>query len=791
MLGDAGAAEHAGSCDPQVVRARAVALAPSLSTMTASRRETIISLQIEVGPGQDGTLALQIDEDQFVTSSDAGRLPPAMKEALNALGPSLAEDPVVLAELSQCEGDGTDIEPSDVIKTKERNRKIGGLMQKFLESFEVSKEPEDIADAIQGWQPYTENTSTWTWSLFAAIATTPWSLMWILVVATGLVSLVSRVRPSRRAERVVPELPMPDRAAVLPLMLGAMVVSMVYMVVSADGLSLRHDSIRDLAVARDFWIDGVGTGTHTSSVTSVQHGRLWPAVLGVLQSSGASLGFIHALRDLGIAAATALCVLLTVRLHGAHGAWAAALVAGTLGPWLAVHPLLWNPALATLPLAALFLVCSLLLERGGPRLAAGAGALAGIAMQAHPVNALTIPLVAGVASVRSRSTFDPPITVAVAFFTVWLIDPQWLLRWESLVTAGPISVAITLGVPLAIGLGGLVRGGFERLSASSQQQVFIYVSSVLLAGAIVGAAFLVELPRRYYLAAIVPAAACLGGWLGARILAPWATPRRHAAAWLVALGVAQYPGAGGFANETRYFLEDVERMGAQLHARGIPRERAGTTLQAPWRFAHVVAMPLLYPDGPPGPGSHEEGRPLQAFFAEPETTEAPAGWDVVELPYHSAFVRVGPVPWADWREFETCALLEGKPWCQLVLDAGVLQPEKTWLQRASGMSVTPWPEGIDGATITQRIRVRAPSAGTRYLVIDKVWEFSECTQFECSPTDHIEKAGGPHIVELTSPGPTEGQLVLKQRESGNPDAIIGLIAELESIEPWMVESLTR
>jgi hypothetical protein len=768
-----------------------MALAPELTRVEATRLGTVISLRAHGDDGESGILALQIDGDRFVTSSDTHRLRRDVAEALAGLGPSLAGDAVVLAELSQCEGDDEAYDPSAVIANEEKSRRAEETLSSEDPPEEREEREESVrelgaAESIRDWESFTIHHRSNGTGMFAFLARTPWSLMWILGLGIAFMTWVARVRPSRRAERSLASLPALGWRTLVPLMLGAMVTSFVYMIVSADGLPIRHDSIRDLAVAQDFWIDGVGPGTHGSSISGLEHGRLWPAVLGLLRSAGADLGWINTLRDLSVAFAAALCALLAVRLHGQHAAWMAAIVAGILGPWIAVHPLLWNPALATLPLAAVFVLSSFLLERGGPWFALATGAVAGLAVQAHPINAFAIPLVAGVASLRGGTAFDSLLAVLSAFVTIGLIDRQWVLNWHALAEAGPLALAIAVGVPLAIGLGGLLRGRFDRLGAASRQQVFVYVTAGLLGLAIGGAALLVELSRRYYLAAVVPGLACFAGLLGARLLDAFSWSYRHVVAWLIAIGAAGSMGPGEFVGG--HFLEDAEALAKELHARGIPRNRVGNVLQAPHRFVHSVALPLLYPDAPMALTS-EDVEPVQVFFLGPGTVDVPPGWEQLPLAYTNAYIRSGPTPWLDRRAFETCGQRNGELWCKAVVDVGWFESERPWIERVRDMYISPWPDEIDRTTITQRLTVRTPGAGTRYLLIAPSWELSECTQFECVVTDNGEGDARSHIVEVTSHDAVEGRLILKQRETDSPSMMVGVVAELETVEPWIVASL--
>ncbi|MEM7155588.1 MAG: hypothetical protein AAF799_22250 [Myxococcota bacterium] len=785
LLGDPGAGELGagesyaedlvGSCDPEVVRARATALMPELAPITATVHGAVIFLEIETLSGETGALALQVDGDQFVTSSSATRLPEELGAALTGLGPALAEDPIVVAELTACEVEAAD-KPEDsivaLIQPAERRTEAG--------SFELE-------DMVAEWDESTKPRGSAEDDGAHLLARVPWLLLWVFLLGTGLATWLARSRRSDGAERGWVPLPSPHGSTMLAIMAGAMAVTGVYLAMSGHGLPIRHDSMRDLAVARDFWVEGVGPGSHSSSIPGIQHGRLWPMVLGALRSMGADLGTISWIRDLSAALAAALCAVLAVRLHGVGGAWAAALAAGLLGPWLAVHPLLWNPAMATLPLAALFLSCSLLLERGGPSLAVAAGAMAGLAMQAHPTNVFAIPLVAGIASLRARSTFDALLAANAAFLTIAIIDPESVLSWRSTESAGPLPVVIALGVPVGVGLGGLVRGRFERLSAVARQRVLIYVATVLVVSAIGAAAILVELPRRHYFAAVVPGVACFAGFIGARLLSLIPNPRWQVAAWLAAGAVAYNQGPED--PEQAYGLEDVELLAKALHARGVPRDRVGLSVQAPSRFAHVVGLALLYPDTPLESERQAGQRPIVAFMFPDEPPELPGGWERVPLASHVAVLGLGPEPWVQRGEFEACGQIDGERWCQPVVDAGQLDPEATWHQRARNMDVSPWPEAVDPATVMQRLTVRTADEGTRYLILRRGWDLVECSAVECSATDYTAESSRTQVIELTSPGPVEAQLVLKQREVGPPEAIVGLVAELEQLDPWMVESL--
>ncbi|MCX4243658.1 hypothetical protein [Paraliomyxa miuraensis] len=745
LLGNLGAGQQIGSCDPDVIGARAMMLAPSLGEIRASAQGGTVSLEVEAPSGATGMMVLEREGDQLVTSTNARHLPEALATALVQLGPALSSDPVVLAELAGCEQD--ERTPKEVLEARERTRP---------DAIGQEREPR-----------------------------VPWVLPSILVLGALIAAWMVRARPTDRP--APPRLPLPRLgwASVLPITLGAMLVSSLYLAISADGLPIRHDSIRDLATARDLWVDGIGPGTHGSSVPGVQHGRLWPAILGFLRFAGADLRWIHGLRDASIVGATVLCTLLAVRLHGPRSAWAAAVAAGILGPWFAVHPLLWNPALATLPLAGLFVLLSLQLERGGPRLAVITGTVAGIAMQAHPINAFAIPLVAAVATVRGGSFLDPLLAVAAALVTVSIVDPQWILNWRSLATAGPIATVVTACVPIAIVLGGLVRGRFDRLPAASRQHVLIYATSLGLAAVIAVASYFAELPRRHYLAAVVPGMACFAGLVGARVRGRSAGARRDVAVWLAACALAIAPGPGPFAGHG-YYLEDVERLAGHLHARGISRAQAAMVLQTPHRFAQVVALPLLYPDPSPERASVDPARPVLAFFPREGVVGTPAGWERVRLAYTDALLGTGPLPWADRREFETCGQRNGAPWCRSVIDAGVTDPASPWLQRTRNMDLSSWPGEIDPSSVVQRITMRASEAGTRYLILDPAWELSGCVHFECTATGH------PAVVELSSTGKVEGELVLRQREHETPMAILGLAVELDHPpEAWLTDSLPR
>jgi hypothetical protein len=451
--------------------------------------------------------------------------------------------------------------------------------------------------------------------------------------------------------------------------IGAAMLAFALLSAAVPAPPVHPDTTRDFLMAADC-LAGVPCdhGPPTSLGVVVQ-GALWTRFLALAGAIGIGVeGVRAAVFALHAVSTGVVLAAARRRLPDALAAWTAAAWA-VLAVMISGAPLLWNPSIASLPLAIFYVALLGLTERGTLVLAAAAGAILALAVECHLLFAALVPVLIAAAAGCARRPL-PAVGAALAgLAAVLVIDARtaWTVNARALASSGAW-MPVALVVLLAAGAGVLARRRLGAATPGARAAIFLATAAVLPAGATVVLAPVAggAGPWRY-LAPALPATALIVA------LAPVSAARAIArAAGLGAAGEARAGialGAAALAGAYRvlsaggdgpgWSMRDAQAAAAPLYARlaTYPDVRARVAT----RTRSLLAAMALFE--PPRPALRADLAPGDALvlFKAPKAAGVPPGPWVATVDLGRSVALVGAVrPFLDRTRIRACyAPLEG------------------------------------------------------------------------------------------------------------------------------------
>lgn len=558
-------------------------------------------------------------------------------------------------------------------------------------------------------------------------------------------------------------------------------LALAYLWISGPGVPVQEDSIHDYSLARRC-AEGEGCLAHNTSMIGISQGRL----LLMLMAGAMRLGVHPQLQHVVMMAITAIAIVMLAELARSLAGGYAGLMAGVVAAWLlpmaADHPTLWNPTLASFPLALLTVGLVQLARTGLLRWVVAI--VIGIvgAYHGHVVHLITWPIaVVVVGAITNR--WDARV--------IALLGPALGL----LVFDTQTSVALLFGswfgwVVLAAAVGGVVIGMWLRpgfVARPQDQQPRIVLAG--LGGAVlvlVGVgAVLADLPiEGRYFAAAFPALAVLFG-----VSLESTRARLRPVVFVVTILFVTSRLHLGLDLARMWAFGDVDRLDDALREHtGAPLAAYGCSIRAPYGQDLVNAARVLDVELPAcvGDGTALEILPVPRGAC----TDLGAGWQCVELDWRlSAAWSIDRAPWIDPGQFEACSRSFAQPDRESCIAVDVDDPRYS---RAPGYPRVIEDERLsaDGPVETwaQRLVVTAGDGGERWVVLARDWTLRDARG--------VDVEIGPSMWGRTSlriraePG-TRGVLTIEQFADGAlvAPATPAIIAELGPEDQALVEAV--
>lgn len=449
-------------------------------------------------------------------------------------------------------------------------------------------------------------------------------------------------RSSRDADRRTPPLRRVDFA--LAALTAAVVLALLAS--ALPRAPVHADTTRDLLMAAECVAGQPCDHGPPTTLGVLVQGALWTRALAACRTVGLGPRGVETLVLLAMSLAGAVVFLSTRRRFGRERAFAAAVLYVVAAAFLVELPLLWNPSLAPLPLAAfhalLVAVACDLDDRPSSSLARAAGAAFALALaiDCHIVFAALVPvLLAAVAGCARRPV--PALLAAVGVLVATLLADSrtaWLVNGRALVEAGAAAPLVLALVATALA-GALARRRLRALSATARAASFVGVATVYVGGA--SAALFVLLGPAAgvrYLVPATPGLALGAAWLvGAIAARAGRAARLVEAAGVVAIALSLR--AVRPFDATGWTYADVEAVAPAVFARA-PTDRA---MQARVRAAAGV-VPALSAFAPRGAGSDADpGDDLLVRLA-PKSLAPPPAPTVTLVDLGSRVAVVAAVP---------------------------------------------------------------------------------------------------------------------------------------------------
>jgi hypothetical protein len=537
---------------------------------------------------------------------------------------------------------------------------------------------------------------------------------------------------------------------------------------------LAEDTARDLLLARDCVDAGLcGMAGPRASFGGFTQGAIWIHLLELCRFLGLGLrgarGFVLFLDALS----AALLYAAPRRLCG----WAAGPAAGAIYLLVSGYcielPILWNPSMLPLPLAIFYLCLSSLAFGGELQAAVAAGVALALSFDAHLVCAALVPFFLGaVVATARRPLFAAPLAVlamAASSYAssrgAWVADLPLLLG-AKLLCGAALGAILLLGVSL--------RARAKLASPITRARATL-VGACVYYGVVVVALRLVTghpLAPRYF-AAVVPAAAILGGAILSGALRerkiPEVRPGRANGLVVVvgALIVALLGRLPSRATDAGWTALEVETLASSLYAEGWRYRDLELHLRGPDAHALLAALAPYGPGAaaPHAPSSISDDLVVAKVSRARLPGEIPSEWRLIDMGREWVAVTRRASSWLSLAELETCERTSSRTpqHCEpvnLVADADAQAATGTFASRAYP-SLDPrrggFTSGDDGPPApfhwSVAVKVHAEDE-TRVLSV-----VEPRLPWRIEHLDGVRRRGSVPGGEVTLGGPGEGSVV--------------------------------
>ncbi len=391
---------------------------------------------------------------------------------------------------------------------------------------------------------------------------------------------------------------------------------------------ISADTARDLLLARDC-AGGLGCHGPITSFDGLVQGAGWIRLLALLRGLGPVA--IHRLLIVADAASVGAMLLLARRTLTARAARIAAIAFGVaIGPVIG-YPLLWNPAIAPLPVVAFAAALYAYAARRGAAPLLGAVIALACLIESHIGYVAYAPLLlVAVLALADRPWATLAATVAA------IAGIELLVSREAMAVAVRVLSHAAAAVPVvilcAVACVVVVRRrpwvaalAPERRAALLTLAAVPYAFATALPLALVGH----EVASRYFAPALAPGAI----WIGARVArAPrWVVRVLAAVAALAAVAPTLVIRAAHRIIETpvspAYDMGDAQRIAATLGRDGFAYADLRRGLRGPAAFDLLGALAAVWPDPFAPPARSDDVRVLwvRGTGAPPDFSALPSG----------------------------------------------------------------------------------------------------------------------------------------------------------------------
>ncbi|PRP93182.1 hypothetical protein ENSA5_44490 [Enhygromyxa salina] len=569
----------------------------------------------------------------------------------------------------------------------------------------------------------------------------------------------------------------------------SLALAFAYLWLSGPAPPLQDDSIQDFSLARQC-AEGGACYAHGTSIEGLSQGRLLLVLIAASLRVGVSVHAQHLL----LMALTAVAVVVLAELaRSLAGMWAG-LVTGALAVWAlpaaADHPLLWNPTLASLPLALVTVSCVQLARTEQLRWAFGVVVGIVAAYHGHVVNLVTWPVAATLAGMTTNRRAAQAIVVLGPAAGLLAFDTAVFVSNCATILGSPIGWMFPLAIPAGLVVGMRLRHRLVAQPESRRPRLVLAGLAGAPALALGLGSVVADMPiEGRYFAAALPALAVLGGltleWAPAR-----ARPIISALAVLVVVSRLDL----GVDLDRMWTLADVERLDRDLREhRGLPLAQLGTSIRAP-DGQNLVNMARVL--GPEAPSRAGDGTTTRILPLPPAAcAELGDDWRCVALGWRSSAAwSINRAPWIDPARFEACASsFEQRESCVVV------EVDDPRFDRPMGYPRVVEDEQLTGAgpveTWAQRLSVTAGDGGYRWVILARGWSLRDAQGVEAELGEPlfgrttvrisaergargvvtIEQFADGGVVAPATPsivaelGPADEQLVAAAREAGSSD----------------------
>ncbi|KIG19388.1 hypothetical protein DB30_02669 [Enhygromyxa salina] len=569
-------------------------------------------------------------------------------------------------------------------------------------------------------------------------------------------------------------------------------LTFAYVWLSGPAPPLQADSIHDYSFVR-LCAEGQGCLAHGTSIQGLQQGRLLLVMLAGLLRLGLSPQGHHLVFIALTVAGVVMLAELARALAGARAGLAVAGLAAWALPLAADHPLLWNPTLATAPLALLTVSCVQLARTEHPGWAAGIALGIVGAYHGHIVHLVAWPVACVLAGAVTQDPRARWVVVAGPSLGLLAFDAKVFIANLKTLSGSPLGIgvgaALILTIVTGVAVGAALRPRWLRLPERWRGVVALAWFGGAIFAAIGLGSLLGDQPlEARYVGAAIPALVVLAVTLPERV-----DPRAGLAASVLAGLLAAWQLGARLSEDRGWTYADVVTIDAAL------RDQAGVSLTqlGPWIRApngqELVNAARSFGPAAVGPTAHASTIQILAL-AGPRCAELRAfeRWRCVELDWKlSAAWSRDDAPWIDPERFETCAIVdpEAEPTACVTVEVG--DPKYThsmggprfvqFEEVSADQSPKQW---------TQHLHIRATEGDSRLLLLTRGWRLRDSQDLEAAPGPVL---GPRESIWLRVGSQREGILTLEADTHGahvapaNP-AVVG---EFRPDEAGILELVAR
>ncbi|PRQ08837.1 hypothetical protein [Enhygromyxa salina] len=536
-------------------------------------------------------------------------------------------------------------------------------------------------------------------------------------------------------------------------------LSFAYVWLSGPAPPIQADSIHDYSFVR-LCAEGQGCLAHGTSVPGLDQGRLLLVMLAGLLRLGLTPQIHHLVFIALTVAGVVMLAELARSLAGARAGLAVAGLAAWALPTAADHPLLWNPTLATAPLALITVSCAQLARTARRGWAVGVALGIVGAYHGHIVHLVAWPAASVLVGAVTEDRHARWLVVAGPSLGLLAFDTKVFIANLQTLLGSPIGWCLILAIIVGVPAGAALRPRWLRLP----EQWRGLVALAWLGGAIftvigLGAALGGQPFEARYVGAAIPALVVVVLTLPERV-----DPRAGLAASVLAGLFATWQLGARLSEDRSWTYADVATIDADLRDQaGVSLTQLGPWIRAPDGQDLVNAARTF---GPEAVGRAKDGTASQilalAGSACAELSEFD-GWRCVELDWKlSAAWSHDDAPWIDPERFEACAEFATEPAACVVVEVDDPAYERSmgvpryvqFEQVTAGRVPTRW---------IQRLTIRAKTGDSRQLLLARGWKLRESQGLDAEPGPSI---GSRQTIWLRTNHQREGVLTLEADTHG-------------------------